>query len=895
MSNTLWVVIVLLLLWVYSWVQRLLLVLSEPLRHPKASVCDKQHIPKQLLAFLEQQSAELINLGFYYSHALTMEDVDGRMMKPNYTLVFCHPEHLCFAEVSNFDLPDHSAPASRSYRSVFTQGKCLVTHNLTIGTLLPSAPDRTELDTGKIKPKAQLEAHLKARSELTGEPKDLRPTLLAPAAHVQHMAQSQKNSLDHMLEIGAVKRRGNDLKLALTESLTVIGRLNKTIKQRKSAVNRLIDASGTSTLPDISAAETYAYEKLSEGLNNHRLDAMLKLVLFVASVAAFGLFFGLFTSFWFLPVLFAVLLFHELGHLLAMKVFGYKDLQILFLPIGAAALGTNNQATGLQRTLVYLAGPVPGLVLAWVMASMGLFTQTPWMAELIIMLLLINYINLLPVMPLDGGQIVNLVLFERSPKAHMAFLLISAIVFGASAWLLGFDPLLVVLAIITALMAFGKLGEIKIIAKVKNVQSSEDVSAQTLFGALDDTDHVRLSFAERMALVKNVITEYKMPAVGLPHKLISAALYLGALLLPLGLAYKTYESIFSPTDWEQEIADAAPEERNARLIQAGRSEMYRGEKDVGQGYLLAVLAASDPKATTEERRQALAELIAGTAYLAEDFDVQSVAHWLRELEQDGASQQLAETYITLHTSLPVASPTARQYTVKARQTYTLLNDETGQLRSTLALAQHDARAEDFRAADEALDSAWQMREVEQGWYLSWVATAILDRHALSGDIQMTQPRLDQLAQEAKQLGQEQDPDPELFDAHRENLVWVCLLGEDFACARQRLSSLRSKVESNWAETEREHLAYQKEYDEDPDNEYMAELRTDHFRQVSLLQTLLVSQQADQSDSTAAWRQFEKDYMNNWYNLEYFQELAKDPAFEGMKARLVIAQLRRSSR
>lgn len=893
MNNSLWVVAILLLLWVYSWVQRLLLTLSEPLRYPKARICEKHQIPQQLLPFLEQQSAELIDLGFYYSHALMMEDFDGRMMKPNFSLVFCHPQHLCFAEVGNFDLPDHCAPASRSYRSVFTRGKSLVTHNFTLGTLLPAAPGHTELDSAKITPGAQLDAHLKARSQLTDDTSELRPTLTGPAEHLRLLEQSTRRSLDHMLERGAVKRRGDHLKLTLAETLAINGRVKKTMRQRSRAVKRLIDASGTDALPDISGAENYSCEKLTEGLSNHRLGTMLKLALFVASVAAFGLFFGLFTSFWFLPVLFAVLLFHELGHLLAMKVFGYKDLQVLFLPIGAAALGTNSRATGLQRTLVYLAGPVPGLILAWVMASLGLFAETPWMAELIIMLLLINYINLLPVMPLDGGQIVNLVLFERSPKAHMAFLLISAVVFGTSAWLLLFDPLLVVLAIVTALMAFGKLGEIKIIGKIKKIQSSNDVSTQTIFGALDDADHARLSFGERMALVKNVITEYQMPAVGLPQKLISGALYLGALLLPVGLAYQTYQSIISAPDWEQEIADAAPEERNARLIQARRSEIFRGNKDIGQGYLLAVLAASDPKASTEERHRALAALIEGTAYMSDDFELESVASWLREPEQGGASEPLAETYMTLHSILPGTNPAARDNAAKARQTYALLDDEAGQLQSILALARHDALGEDFSSADEALDAAWQLRKANQGWMLSSVAAAILDRHALSDDILMAQPRLDQLAQEARELGQDLDQDVALFDEHRENPVWVCLLAEDLLCARQRLIKFRSLVEADWANCEAEQLAFQKEYDEEPDSEYLAQSRIDHFRQLALLQTLLKSQQVDEAAASAAWRRIEKDYMDDWYNLELFQELAEDPAFEGMKARLVVQQLRRA--
>jgi hypothetical protein len=60
-------------------------------------------------------------------------------------------------------------------------------------------------------------------------------------------------------------------------------------------------------------------------------------------------------------IVLAVLSFHELGHLVAMRAFGYQDTRIFFIPFfGAAAAGRKHDATGAERAMVLLAGPLPG-------------------------------------------------------------------------------------------------------------------------------------------------------------------------------------------------------------------------------------------------------------------------------------------------------------------------------------------------------------------------------------------------------------------------------------------------------------------------------------------------------------------------------------------------------
>src|SRR5690606_40114442 len=79
---------------------------------------------------------------------------------------------------------------------------------------------------------------------------------------------------------------------------------------------------------------------------------------------AFAVAFGLLFSWRAVPALFAVVLLHEAGHLVGMALFGYRDRRILMLPlIGGATIGRKDDATAFERTVVYLLGPVPGLLL----------------------------------------------------------------------------------------------------------------------------------------------------------------------------------------------------------------------------------------------------------------------------------------------------------------------------------------------------------------------------------------------------------------------------------------------------------------------------------------------------------------------------------------------------
>ena len=128
------------------------------------------------------------------------------------------------------------------------------------------------------------------------------------------------------------------------------------------------------------------------------------------------------SSLWLIPLLF----FHESGHWIAMKIFGYRNLRMFFIPLfGAAVTGQHWNVPGWKKAVVSLAGPVPGIALGVVLGVLDLIEHRDWLNQAAFLLLAINGFNLLPVLPLDGGNVLQAVLFCRNRWLDITFRVIA--------------------------------------------------------------------------------------------------------------------------------------------------------------------------------------------------------------------------------------------------------------------------------------------------------------------------------------------------------------------------------------------------------------------------------------------------------------------------------------
>lgn len=184
-------------------------------------------------------------------------------------------------------------------------------------------------------------------------------------------------------------------------------------------------------------------------------------------------------------VLLLVIFVHELGHYAAMKAFGYRNVKLLFIPFfGGVVIGEKVPAPAWQQLVMILLGPLPGILLA-----VGLFvalrpTPESWLETLVFGLLGVNALNLLPLVPLDGGRVVEILLFARHPVLTVAFRVLAilglvGLTWALSAWILLLPAALVAVGI-PAAYRFG------VVARDFRRIHAGDNLAPTLDG-LDDT------------------------------------------------------------------------------------------------------------------------------------------------------------------------------------------------------------------------------------------------------------------------------------------------------------------------------------------------------------------------------------------------------------------------
>lgn len=113
---------------------------------------------------------------------------------------------------------------------------------------------------------------------------------------------------------------------------------------------------------------------------------------------------------------FVSILVHEFGHVLMGRVFGAQG-HIVLYSFGGLAVGSSGLSNRWQRIAVYVAGPGAGFILFLLVLAIYLaaaaqpdgFGDRSLMHEALSYLLYINLVwgilNLMPVYPLDGGQV----------------------------------------------------------------------------------------------------------------------------------------------------------------------------------------------------------------------------------------------------------------------------------------------------------------------------------------------------------------------------------------------------------------------------------------------------------------------------------------------------------
>jgi Zn-dependent protease len=146
--------------------------------------------------------------------------------------------------------------------------------------------------------------------------------------------------------------------------------------------------------------------------------------------------------------------FHESGHVWAMKRMGIKTKGFYFLPfIGGAAIAEEQYKTYGENSYIAIMGPVWGALLAWACGVAYWVTGIPMLAAAAGWMATLNLFNLLPITPLDGGQLVRAIAFSIHKNLGVLFLALSLLAAGIVMWKLHIG-LFVLILVVGALELF---------------------------------------------------------------------------------------------------------------------------------------------------------------------------------------------------------------------------------------------------------------------------------------------------------------------------------------------------------------------------------------------------------------------------------------------------------
>lgn len=142
-------------------------------------------------------------------------------------------------------------------------------------------------------------------------------------------------------------------------------------------------------------------------------------------------------SWYFAVVLMVILIFHEYGHLRAMKKCGIKTKGMYLIPFfGGIAVGDKPDSHW-HEVYISMMGPVYGLYMSGLFYITYLMTDNHFIGLVASFSALINLFNLLPVYPLDGGHVVKAIVLSMEKSWGLIALLAVSAVFFALCSLMG--------------------------------------------------------------------------------------------------------------------------------------------------------------------------------------------------------------------------------------------------------------------------------------------------------------------------------------------------------------------------------------------------------------------------------------------------------------------------
>ncbi|MFZ6744011.1 site-2 protease family protein [Undibacterium sp. JH2W] len=514
-----------------------------------------------LLPVLDAARIEMEAAGFRYMHSWRERSmVAANDIPASYCDVYHHLGQDVHAEVYPTESPYDKRLYTIYLWNTYIDGKALLTVNGGMLHTIVPYPSRVTVIDDKSKDFAgQLATHLHVRELITVQRSD--PAEAPQIA--QNLVERWLVRLEREGKVYQRSQRGDETiyGFRILPALKMAWNMRKANQQKRSQVY----ASNTNLAADIAVArqlrDRYAFMRTLCALRSMQAPRWYQYTGFTLSALAF---LALGAWWWGLAgavLIGAIIALHEAGHWLAMKLAGFRDVQVFFIPgMGGVTSGEKHEARPLTHMLVYLAGPMPGLILS--LASFALIawqpdllntTWGPYLSMAALASLLVNGFNLLPVLPLDGGRIIELLIVARLPWLRFLFSLASGLamlVYGLNLGdkvLLGIGMLIVFSARFQFKLA--RAASLLLQQKVPPAKGNKNFAREAgdLFDFLSHASFSKWNYASKLAVGQNLLTRYLGGLPGWKESSAGLGIYLACIIFPvaalLGLFYASPDAM----------------------------------------------------------------------------------------------------------------------------------------------------------------------------------------------------------------------------------------------------------------------------------------------------------------------------------------------------------------
>ncbi|HUS72549.1 MAG TPA: site-2 protease family protein [Sedimentisphaerales bacterium] len=501
---------------------------------------DLSELPSYLRELFDAYEKELEGLGFHFSHTQIFDEPVVSEHSRRWNLVYFKPAEKCYATVSVSSIPDQNALAKVEFATVFSDDHKLITLNGMAHDTMGNIPNTIVMDPYAESLEKQFQAHLGEFARLREKKK---PIAMEPTDFVLSEKKTADDYIDGLEANGFIRKTDESYyQLRLIPCLRHTYKCTKglrKLKKQQAKIRKLSQTQRAIAVEIPVEVEVEAFSKIREITSAKKTGYAGKLAVLLVSLLLFTIAFGFSFSFGTVLIFIAALFIHESGHVIGMRLFKYKDVQVVFLPfLGAATLGGEKEATPLQRVIVYLLGPAFGMVIGILCVFIGGAYEVRPLMGFGAFSLILSYLNLVPIIPLDGGRVFELVLFSRISFLKSAFMIGSVAVMAIVGIGLK-DPILVGLSVFLCLGVSTQISQNRALSRLKkqikdaNLEITDEDILPTIFRILREKPFSKLPFARKYAVAYHLSDNVmqKLPTVW--TILLSLLMYFVVLLLPI--------------------------------------------------------------------------------------------------------------------------------------------------------------------------------------------------------------------------------------------------------------------------------------------------------------------------------------------------------------------------